>query len=70
MALHQAPYLSSRDHGPSVLEPRLGRRLPPPPSMQQPRRRRRDGASTAALLGAGALAGGLLAWSMARENSR
>jgi hypothetical protein len=69
LALHQAPYLSSRDHGPSVLEPRFGRRLPPPPSMQQPRRRRRIGAGTAVLLGAGAVASGLLAWNMAREKS-
>jgi len=32
--------------------------------------RRRAGVGTAVLLGAGALAGGLLAWSMARERMR
>ncbi|HEY7154452.1 MAG TPA: FAD-linked oxidase C-terminal domain-containing protein [Gemmataceae bacterium] len=70
MALHQAPYLTERDHGPSVLEPRFGRRLPIPSSMQPTQRRRRIGAGTAALLGAGAVAGGLLAWSMAHEKLR
>jgi len=68
MALHEIPYLSSMDHGPSMFEPRLGSRLPQLGDGQQ--KRRRIGAGSAALLGAGALAGGLLAWQMYQEKSR
>jgi Fe-S oxidoreductase len=71
MALHQAPWLASREHGPSALELRIHSRLP---QMMEgngkSRRRRRAGVGTAALLGAGAIAGGLLAWQMYQEKVR
>ncbi|HTU19480.1 MAG TPA: FAD-binding and (Fe-S)-binding domain-containing protein [Gemmataceae bacterium] len=71
MALREMPYLSSRDHGPSVLEPRIPNRLPQMgDGRSSSRRRRRVGANTAALLGAAALAGGLLAWQMYQEKTR
>ncbi len=70
MALREAPYLSSHDHGPSLTEPRLGSRLPQMDGQGRSRRRRRVGVGTAALLGTGALAGGLLAWRMYQERSR
>jgi FAD/FMN-containing dehydrogenase/Fe-S oxidoreductase len=69
LALREAPYLSGMEHGPSVTEPRLCSRLP---RMGDGRlsRRRLIGTGSAALLGAGALAGGLLAWSMGQEKGR
>jgi hypothetical protein len=70
MALHQAPYLASRDHGPSAIEPRIHNRLPQMMEGNGHSRRRRAGVGTAALLGAGAIAGGLLAWQMYQERSR
>ena len=70
MALREMPYLSSMDHGPSTIEPRLHSRLPQMGDGHQKRRRRRIGAGSAALLGAGALASGLLAWQMYQEKSR
>jgi FAD/FMN-containing dehydrogenase len=72
MALREAPYLFSGDHGPSAYEPRIPSRVP---RMMQGnghsrRRRRRVGVGTATLLGAGAIAGGLLAWQMYQEKAR
>jgi FAD/FMN-containing dehydrogenase/Fe-S oxidoreductase len=71
MALHQAPWLAHGDHGPSAIEPRIHSRLP---QMMEgngkSRRRRRAGVGWAALLGAGAIAGGLLAWQMYQERAR
>jgi FAD/FMN-containing dehydrogenase/Fe-S oxidoreductase len=67
MALQESPYLISQDHGPSLTRPRLGRRLPP--QEQQVPHRRRIGAGAATALGIGALAGGLLAWSLTRRRS-
>jgi Fe-S oxidoreductase len=61
MALRQTPYLM-QDHGPSVTRPRLGTHL-----AQRNGHRRRVGAGSAALIGASVLAGGLLAWNMARK---
>ncbi|HWG44513.1 MAG TPA: FAD-binding and (Fe-S)-binding domain-containing protein [Gemmataceae bacterium] len=60
MALKETPYLTM-DHGPSLTRGHLGHR---PPMPEQPRRRRRVGVGSAALIGAGLLAGGLLAWRM------
>jgi FAD/FMN-containing dehydrogenase/Fe-S oxidoreductase len=70
MALREAPYLSASDHGPSLTEPRLHSRLPQMEGNGHSRRGRRIGAGSAALLGAGALAGGLLAWQMYQEKRR
>jgi hypothetical protein len=61
MALRETPYLTT-EHGPSLTQPRLGRHLHRPDG----RSRRRIGAESTALIGAGVLAGGLLAWNMVR----
>ncbi len=68
MALHQAPYLSV-EHGPSALEPRIHSRLPQvmEGNGQSQHWRRPIGVGTAALLGVGVVAGGLLAWQMYQE---
>jgi FAD/FMN-containing dehydrogenase/Fe-S oxidoreductase len=71
MALHERPYLASREPGPSAYEPRIPRRVPAMMDGNgKSQRRRRVRVGTAALLGAGALAGGILAWQMYQEKSR
>jgi Fe-S oxidoreductase len=65
MALREAPYLMSHDHGPSLTRPRLGTHR-----QTQQTRRRRTRAGTATALGVGALAGGLLAWNLSRSRNR
>ncbi|MHB1424552.1 MAG: FAD-binding and (Fe-S)-binding domain-containing protein [Gemmataceae bacterium] len=65
LALREATYLAGMDRGPSLTEPRLGRRLPHMDGQMQ--RRRRIATASAALIGTGALAGGMIAWRLAQK---
>jgi hypothetical protein len=65
MALREAPYLTSHDHGPSLTRSRLRTHREP-----QQTKRRRMGAGTATALGVGALVGGLLAWGLSQSQNR